>query len=228
MLFIGLALVIAVGIALLISADAGTLIGLSQMQTAQLVPLVIILIIVAGGMSARRFRAAELVGGVIGWVGIFAIVIVTYTYRDEIFNVAQRVAGELQPGVALVDAQGGTATFRRGMNGHFEVRTNVNGHETPMVFDTGASTVVLTVPDAEAAGINTEDLRYIVPVSTANGQGLAARVRLSSISVGGIERRNITALVTREGVLETSLLGMTFLETLSRYSVTQNSLEIAD
>ncbi|MNW17563.1 hypothetical protein D3C71_2167900 [compost metagenome] len=65
-------------------------------------------------------------------------------------------------------------------------------------------------------------------MSTANGQGLAARTRLDSIEVGGIVRRNLTAFVTQDGALDTSLLGMTFLETLSRYSVTQNSLELVD
>ena len=97
-----------------------------------------------------------------------------------------------------------------------------------MIFDTGASAVVLTIADARAAGVNVEGLRYTVPVSTANGQGLAARTRLDSIEVGGIVRRNLTAFVTEEGALETSLLGMTFLETLSRYSVTRNSLELVD
>ncbi|MNL64777.1 hypothetical protein D3C87_1890260 [compost metagenome] len=67
-----------------------------------------------------------------------------------------------------------------------------------------------------------------MPVSTANGQGLAARTRLDSIEVGGLVRRNLTAFVTQDGALDTSLLGMTFLETLSRYSVTQNSLELVD
>jgi len=38
----------------------------------------------------------------------------------------------------------------------------------------------------------------------------------------------VVAFVTEAEALETSLLGMTFLETLSRYSVTQNSLELAD
>ena len=42
------------------------------------------------------------------------------------------------------------------------------------------------------------------------------------------ERVAFTAFVTEDGALETSLLGMTFLETLSRYSVTQNSLELQD
>src|SRR5690554_5358209 len=107
MIFIGLALLIAIGIALMISADAGSLVGLSQVQTAQLVPLVIILIIFAGGLFARRHRAAELVGGVLLWVGIFAIAMITYAYRDEIMSVAGRVAGEMQPGVAMVDSDNG-------------------------------------------------------------------------------------------------------------------------
>lgn len=228
MIFIGIALLIAAGLVLAISADVGSLAGLSQMQTAQLIPLVLLLIIFAGGLFTRRHKVSELVGGVFLWAGLFAVAMVTYAYRDELLGVAGRVAGEFQPGVALVDAEAGTATFRRGMNGHFEVNATINGHTTPMIFDTGASAVVLTVADAQAAGVNINSLRYTVPVSTANGQGLAARTRLDSIEVGGIVRRNLTAFVTRDGALETSLLGMTFLETLSRYAVTQNSLELVD
>jgi len=228
MIFIGIALLVAAGLVLLISADAGSLIGLTQMQTAQLVPLLLLLIIFAGGLLTRRHKASELLGGLFLWGGIFAVAMVTYAYRDELMGVVGRVAGEFRPGVALVDAEAGTATFRRGMNGHFEVSATINGHTTPMIFDTGASAVVLTIADARAAGVNVDDLRYTVRVSTANGQGRAARTRLDSIEVGGIVRRNLTAFVTEEGALETSLLGMTFLETLSRYSVTQNSLELVD
>jgi aspartyl protease family protein len=228
MIFIGLALLIAAGLVLMISADAGSLIGLTQTQTAQPVPLVVILIVFAGGAFSRRRRFGELIGGLMLWAGIFGVAMVTYAYRDELLNVAGRVAGEFQPGVALVDTNAGTATFRRGMGGHFEVNANINGHTTPMVFDTGASAVVLTVADAQEAGIDTDSLRYNVPVSTANGQGMAARVRLDQLEVGGIVRNNVVAFVAGVDALETSLLGMTFLETLSRYSVTQNSLELVD
>lgn len=228
MVFIGIALIVAAGIVLLISADAGSIVGLNQMQTAQLIPLLILLIVFASGLFARRHRASELVGGLMLWVGLFAVAMVTYAYRDELLGVVGRVAGELQPGMAVVDSAAGTATFRRGMSGHFEVNATINGHTTPMIFDTGASAVVLTIADAQAAGVDLEGLRYVVPVQTANGQGMAARTRLDSIEVGGIVRRNLTAFVTEAGALETSLLGMTFLETLSRYSVTQNSLELVD
>jgi aspartyl protease family protein len=228
MIFIGIALLVAIGLALMISADAGSLVGLSQAQTAQLVPLLVILIVFAGGIFTRTRRASEMVTSVVLWVGIFGIAALGYAYRDEIGSVAGRVMGELQPGVALVDAERGTATFRRGMSGHFELAATINGHTTPMIFDTGASAVVLTIADAQAAGIDTDNLRYSIPVSTANGTGRAARVRLDQIEVGGINRVGVLAFVTEPGALTTSLLGMTFLETLSRYAVTQNSLELTN
>lgn len=228
MIFIGIALVVAIGLALLISADAGTLVGLTQAQTAQLIPLLVILIVFAGGLFTRRRKASELVTSVLLWVGIFGVAALTYAYRDEIVGVAGRVAGELRPGVAVVDTEGGTATFRRGIGGHFEINATVNGHTTPMIFDTGASAVVLTMDDARAAGIDTDQLRFTIPVSTANGTGRAARIRLDRIEVGGITREGVSAFVTEADAMQTSLLGMTFLETLSRYSVTQNSLELAD
>lgn len=184
MIFIGIALLVAAGIALMISADAGSMIGLTQTQTAQLVPLVVILIVFAGGAFARRRQAAELIGALVLWVGIFAVVGVGYAYRDELMGVVGRVTGELRPGVAVVDSERGTAVFRRGFGGHFEIAATVNGHTTPMIFDTGASAVVLTRADAEAAGIDLSELRYAIPVSTANGTGMAARTRLKTIEVG--------------------------------------------
>jgi aspartyl protease family protein len=228
MIFIGIALVVAVGLALLISADAGSLVGLTQTQTAQLIPLLVILVVFAGGLFTRRRKATELVTSVLLWAGIFGVAAVTYAYRDELTGVVARVAGEFQPGVAVVDAEAGSATFRRGIGGHFEINATVNGHTTPMIFDTGASAVVLTIADAEAAGIDTDGLAFTIPVSTANGTGRAARVRLDRMEVGGIVRERVVAFIAEDGALEMSLLGMTFLETLSRYSVTQNSLELLD
>jgi aspartyl protease family protein len=228
MIFIGVALLVAAGLALMISADAGTLIGLNQQQTGQLVPLLIILIVVAGGMFSRRRRFAELFGGLVLWVGIFGVAIVGYTLRDDIQGLAGRVFGELSPGIAVVDSDAGTATFRRGMGGHFQVRANINGADIPLIFDTGASAVVLTSEDARKAGIDTDALRYTVSVSTANGMGKAASVRLYNMNVGGIERQGVRAFVAEEHALDTSLLGMTFLETLKRYAVSSNSLELVD
>lgn len=85
--------------------------------------------------------------------------------------------------------------------------------------------MVLTAADARAAGIDTARLSYSIAVSTANGTGRAAQVLLDVMDIGGIERRRIRAFVAEDGALETSLLGMTFLQTLERYTVSGNRLE---
>jgi aspartyl protease family protein len=229
MLFIGIALAIAVGLAFLISADAGSFVGLTQQQTGQLVPLVIILIVVAAGMFSRqRLRLSDLVGNLAIWVVIFAVAAVGYTYRADLSGVASRVFGELVPGIATVDAERGTATFRARRDGHFPVHASVNGAEITTIFDTGASAIVLTDADARAAGIAVDELRFDVAVSTANGTGRAAVVRLNRVEVGGIVRTNVRAFVAEKQALDTSLLGMSFLETLTRYSVSANALEMVD
>ncbi len=228
MLFIGFALLVAVGLALLISSDAGSLIGLTEQQVGQAVPLVAILIVIAGGLFARRYRFSELAGSLIVWVGVFGIAMLGYAYRDDLQLVASRVFGELMPGAAVVDDERGIATFRGGNDGHFQINTVINGAEIRTIFDTGASAVVLTRQDAERAGISTGILDYNVPVSTANGTGRAAAVRLDQVEVGGIRRENVRAFIVDEGALETSLLGMSFLSTLSRYAVSGNSLELVD
>jgi aspartyl protease family protein len=227
-LFIGIALLIAIGIAVLIGADAGSMFGLTQEQTAQVVPLVILLIVIAGGLFSRRRKFSELLGGVILWVGIFGIAVVGYTFRDDLYLIAGRVFGELRPGVAVVDSANGTATFQRGMDGHFQVESHINGAPMTLIFDTGASAVVLTEKDARAAGIDTDALGYTIPVSTANGTGRAAAVVLDEMEVGGIVRHDVRAYIAEAGALDTSLLGMTFLETLRRYAVTSNALELTD
>ncbi len=228
MLFIGVAIVVAIGLALLIVSDAGTLVGLGQAQFGQLIALLVILLLVASGVFSRRHRLGEMVGNLVLWAGIFGVVLVGYAYRDDLSGVASRVFGELMPGTAVVDTERGTATFRAGIDGHFTINAQVNGETVRTIFDTGASAVVLTHADAVKAGIDTDTLRYDIPVQTANGTGRAAGVTLDSLSVGSISRNRVRAFVAERGALDTSLLGMSFLGTLSRYGVSGNSLELTD
>lgn len=228
MLFVGVALLVAVGIALLVSADAGSWLGLTQTQFGQLIPLVILAIIFAAGAFSRRQKFSVIIGNFAIWAGLFVAILVGYTYREDLKDVAARVVSELSPTTAIVDSQNGTATFRRGLDGHFTVASTVNGTAIPLLFDTGASAVVLSFRDAQRAGIDVADLSFTMPVMTANGTGRAAIVELDRLEVGGIARRNVRAFVAEDGALQGSLLGMTFLETLSRYSVAGDRLEFVD
>ena len=225
MLFIGMALVVAVALAFLISSDAGSLIGLEQTEFGQLVALIAILVLVAGGSFGRRIHFNEMISGAILWVGIFALAIFGYSFRTELEQYGMRFLSELSPGTAYVSDDGASVRFTRSMSGSFLVNADVNNSNTRFIFDTGATAVVLTVADARNAGIDVERLSYTVPVRTANGETNAALTRIEKLDVGGIVRENIPALVAQRGQLETSLLGMTFLETLSSYTVTKDALE---
>src|SRR6185437_12336528 len=75
------------------------------------------------------------------------------------------------------------------------------------IMDTGASTIVLRPADARKAGIDPDTLIYRVPVLTANGRAMAARVRLDTVAIGPLDRKDVDALVAQPGALTQSLLG---------------------
>src|SRR6202012_2189259 len=92
--------------------------------------------------------------------------------------------------------------------------------------DTGASSVVLTRDDAKKAGLPLEVLNYSVNIDTANGRARAAPVTLDRIAIGGLEERAIEALVAQPGQLKMSLLGMSFLNRLQSWQVSEDRLTL--
>ncbi len=117
------------------------------------------------------------------------------------------------PSIVYPSGAGGTeaASKRRNRDGTYVFDTDVNGTEIPMLFDTGAYTVAIRAEDAERIGIDTNALTYSITVSTANGQAKAAPVVLDTLSVGGITRHRVPAIVGRPGALHANLLGQSFL-----------------
>ncbi len=103
-------------------------------------------------------------------------------------------------------------------NGHFYFETEVNGVSVPMVFDTGASSVLLRAEDAQRAGINPSTLNYSINTTTANGPTAVAPVVIKVMKVGGITRTNVMAAVAKPGALTITLLGQTFMATLAGFS----------
>lgn len=108
--------------------------------------------------------------------------------------------------------------------GDFALRVKINDHATPMVIDTGATSVVLTYETAKAAGLPLELLDYNVDVETANGRVRAARLTLDRLSVGKLVERSVPALVVPRGQLKTNLLGMSFLNRLESWEVRADRL----
>lgn len=109
-------------------------------------------------------------------------------------------------------------------NGEFALRARINGVKTPMVIDTGATSVVLTYETAKAAGLPLDLATYDVDVETAGGHVRAARVTLDRLAVGKLVELSVPALVVPRGRLKTNLLGMSFLNRLESWEVRPDRL----
>lgn len=228
MIFVGIALVVAAVLAVFVGGFAPDILGITEPQSRQLVPLIIVLVFVVSGFFGRRQNWRVLLTGAVLWTGIFAVAMGAYAFRNDLLVAKDRMLGVLQPGTPITDPETGTVSFQRGYGGAFRISGAINGAKIQMIFDTGATAVVLSQKDAVAAGVVLENLRYIIPVETANGRGKTAPFTLSSITIGGITRQDVRAFIAEEDALETSLLGMTFLETLSGYTVRGDSLVLHD
>jgi aspartyl protease family protein len=219
---LGVALALA---ALIASSDQDAIANLLRHDIGSLA-LKIALLVFAGGLVLvlSRERLSKALEATLFWVVVGLLLVVGYTYRFELRDVADRVVAELVPG--HVAGRGRNVQVVRGNGGDFAVSAHINGASIPMVLDTGASSVVLTQDAAKAAGLPIEVLNYTVNMDTANGHTRAAPVTLDRLAVGGLTERAVPALVAQAGQLKTNLLGMSFLNRLESWEVRGDKLRM--
>ncbi len=211
--------------ALIASNDQDAIANLLRHDIGSLV-LKVALVVFAGGLVLVLFREkfTKALEATVFWAVVGLLLVVGYTYRFELRDVADRVIAEMMPG--HVAGHGRNVQVVRGNSGDFAVSAHINGAKIPMVLDTGASSVVLTQEAAKAAGLPIEVLNYTVNVDTANGRTRAAAVTLDRLAVGGLTERSVPALVAQHGQLKTNLLGMTFLNRLESWEVRGDTLRL--
>jgi aspartyl protease family protein len=149
------------------------------------------------------------------WALIFIGVIAAVGLWGDIRNT-------VTPGLATVSGDN-QIQLSRAMDGHYYLTADVNGTPVNFVVDTGASGVVLTHADAQAAGIDTATLAYVGRAQTANGEVRTAPVVLDSITVGPLRDTRIRATVN-EGEMDRSLLGMDYLQRFSSVEISGGKL----
>lgn len=101
--------------------------------------------------------------------------------------------------------------------GHFRVNAVIGGRSLEFLVDTGASIIALTKKDADRLGLNPSPREFTALIQTANGVVRAAKVRLGTVSVGGLDVSDVEAVVMPNGALAQNLLGMSYLSRLKRF-----------
>ncbi|EKF17900.1 TIGR02281 family clan AA aspartic protease [Nitratireductor pacificus] len=219
------------GLVLLVANhDSGSVFGIENNAFARTLYLGVLGSVIALGLLGSGLRMGQMARSLAIWALVILALVALYQYRYELQDVASRVTAGLVPGspVSISDDAGARVLVDRSSRGHFEVLADVNGASIRMLIDTGASGVVLSAEDAVRSGYDLSRLDFRIPVSTANGTALVATARAGEIRVGAIVRNDLPVHIAQPGRLTQSLLGMSFIDTLSGFDLRGDRIVLRD
>jgi aspartyl protease family protein len=173
---------------------------------------VVIIAAVVGSVVAMRQPIGKMLKMALGWVVIFGVGFILFSFRGEFSGVGQRLKAEAL-GTAVAD--GGTLRIPISDDGHFWVDATINGRPLRLMVDSGASVTTVSRDFAESAGIPVNGRRIVV--STAAGPVSSIQATADRLEVGSIERTDFPIDVNDHD--DTNLLGMNFLRSLDSWRV---------
>jgi aspartyl protease family protein len=176
---------------------------------------VIFLALLLPALFARRLPFGNVMKMVLAWVGIFAALFIVFSFRGQFAEVWKSIKMEI---VGSSVENDGTMRIARSDNGHFMVTVSINGRDTRMLIDSGASVTSISTAKARELGIEVDMSGFPVIVETANGMAEARRATANTLSVGPIKRTDFPIQVG-DGIGDEGLLGMNFLDTLGGWRV---------
>ncbi|WP_318528240.1 TIGR02281 family clan AA aspartic protease [Mesorhizobium sp. ZC-5] len=108
--------------------------------------------------------------------------------------------------------------------GHFVADFKLNGRAVEALVDTGATTVAINRSTARRIGISLDRDDFKYEVRTANGVTRAAGIVIERIQIGRIMVEDVQAAVLEDTALDGTLVGMSFLNRLSKFHVENGAL----
>ncbi|NOX74376.1 MAG: TIGR02281 family clan AA aspartic protease [Alphaproteobacteria bacterium] len=182
----------------------------------RLIYVVLLLVIVGGWFFAQnRQKLNKNLQQAILWGFLFAGAVLLYGVKDDL---RQQISPR-----AAVQTENGQIILRRASDLHFYASLKINGQDIEFIVDTGASDMVLSRQDAIKVGLDPAKLVYFGSAQTANGAVKTARVKLDSVTFGGVTDTSVTAFVN-DGEMFGSLLGMSYLSRFSRLEIAGDRL----
>ncbi|HEX7871364.1 MAG TPA: TIGR02281 family clan AA aspartic protease [Sphingobium sp.] len=194
---------------------------------ARTVWIVIVLMMVASSLVARRIPLARLIGWSLGWVALFLGCYLIFAWLEPQLTAWQqsRRGGEVQSmnaaatGETPVAATGRSVSIPMSEDGHFWVDAVVNGRKVRFLVDSGASITALSKSSADMLGLTIDPLRGGIMIQTANGDVTADRSTIASVEIGNAIRASDLPVVVSSSFGDINVLGMNFLNKLKSWRV---------
>ena len=121
-----------------------------------------------------------------------------------IYYLADRIQ---QPNKLETIGTSSEVVLKRGLDGHYRSEALINGEKVDVLVDTGATGIAIS--QAVADKLNLKSINAI-RTNTANGDSVGYMVRLDSVKLGGVEAKDVAAMIA-PGLDGDVLLGMSFL-----------------
>jgi len=134
----------------------------------------------------------------------FVVVVLWLALAAGIFYLAESA---LNPNKIANLGEAPSVVLKRGLDGHYRAEAMINGKKVNVLVDTGATGVAISQRLADELGLKS---RNAIRTMTANGETVAYMTRLESVKLGGIEAKNVAAVIA-PGLGGDALLGMSFL-----------------
>jgi len=179
--------------------------------------LVLLVVLVASSLFARRLPMGQVAKMALGWVTIFGLVFIVMVFRHDFAQVGQRLRAEVTG--SPIEA-GSELRIPVSGDGHYWVRGEINGKQVNFLVDSGASITTVSRATAQQAGIETGVRADLV--ETANGRVVMRRGTAEQFGIGSIRRPGLSVNVNPNDRM--NVLGMNFLSSLSSWRVEGNHL----
>ena len=200
-------------------------INLSE-KLPQVLQIILILCLMVLGFFNRNIQLGFALKSIVLWLLLIFVILGSYSYRYQLKDFFLNILANISPASLYMSNDDKSISFYPSANGHFLIDIEVNKTaKVHFLLDTGASIITLSQKDAILVGINVDNLSYDIPINTANSISYAASIKLEEIRIKDIYIQDIRAFVVKTG-LDTSLLGMNFLEQMNKYEVAKGKLTI--
>lgn len=195
---------------------------MDRLATPEAVYALIILVLIASGLIARRLPLRQYAKMIGAWTVIFALVFIGFSFRPELSMMWNRVKGELT-GAPRQSMAGEKLRLVRQDDGHFWLRASVNGQSADFMVDSGASTTAISADLAAAAKVKLDG--RTTELETANGVISAKLGDVREFRIGDLQIDDHQVVIA-ENFGDTNVVGMNFLDSFSSWTVKGDVMEL--